>query len=162
MEGNENKKLYRFALDVLLYLAEKQNEHAARSCYDLLHKALTEMESMGELTGSMLTLACMEPVTSDDLANCLTLQEVVAETKIKKQWLCNWASRNPEHMVRKGKIRLWKPETVEMARDAYWGRPSRQETKTGESGTPAFETEKSVGESEHAGGDDGEHRDAGR
>lgn len=157
----QNKELRWFALDTLHLLAQAQNEKIANSCYDILHRALKEMQSMGELTGFSLTQACIEPATTDDIANCLTLQEVVDELHISKQWLCNWANRNPEHMVRKGKIRLWKPETVEMARDAYWGRPSRQAAEAGESGKPASEVEERMGEGEHAGGDDGEHRDTG-
>jgi hypothetical protein len=155
-ETEKKSELQDFALKVLYHLAEKENKSIADTCYELLKKSRAISEPV--------PVAEQKPrqATDDEIDSCLTLAEVAAQTRIYKQWLCNWATRHADQMKMKGKIRLWPAEAVQAAKDEYYGVSSRQavsETK-GPGKTPA-EAEDGMGEDKHAGGDDGEHRNAG-
>lgn len=159
-ETKEKSELRDFALKVLYHLAEKENKSIADTCYELLKKSRAIQEPVPIAEPETRT----EPrqATDEEIDSCLTLAEVAEQTRIYKQWLCNWATRHADRMKMKGKKRLWPADAVQTAKDEYYGVSSRQaasETK-GPGKTPA-ETETRMGEDKHAGGDDAEHRNTG-
>lgn len=166
MNGNRiNAELGKFALDTLWRLAKTQNEEIALSCYCLLRKAYiypaTEAETEAEPEAKTEPKAEPRQATDEEIDSYLTLAEVAKQTRIYKQWLCNWATRHAKRMKMKGSVRLWSADAVQMAKDEYYGVSSRQATaKTKKPGKTSAETEAGMGEDKHTGGDDGKHRDA--
>lgn len=163
MDGNKtNTELGKFALDTLWRLAKAQNEEIALSCYCLLRKAYIYPAIEAETEAEPEAKTEPRQATDEEIDSCLTLAEVAEQTRIYKQWLCNWATRHADQMKMKSKIRLWPAEAVQMAKDEYYGVSSRQaiaETKS--PGKTFAETKAGMGEDKHTGSDDGEHRGTG-
>ena len=156
-ETEKKSELRDFALKVLYHLAEKENKSIADTCYELLKKSRAIQEPVPVVEPETKT----EPrqATDKEIDSCLTLAEVAEQTRIYKQWLCNWATRHADRMKMKGKIRLWPADAVQTAKDEYYGVSSRQAaSKTKSSGKTSAEAEAGMGEDKHTGGDDGEHR----
>lgn len=123
---NKECELREFALDVLWQLAKTTNGQIADMCHDLLRLTLADTASTDEIKidPDRPVLSSSPADLNTDISGCLSLSEVSSLTGIYKQWLCNWATRHPDSVKRKGFQRWWPKEAVEAVKYDYFHHPS--------------------------------------